>query len=111
MTFALSHPHRTHTQTNRAKRSAVLVPTGAEFNRDTATAAWVDLKERQRLEDGTSARIEACRLTRLEKIEDLDDVEPQPPAEKKTPEEIAAIPRRNGLCAKLGPIARGATQQ
>lgn len=111
MTFALSHPHRTHTQTTRAERSAVFVPTGAEFNRDTATAAWLDLKERQRLEDGTSARIEACRLTRLEKIEDLDDVEPQPPAEKKTPEEIAAIPRRNGLCAKLGPIARGATQQ
>jgi hypothetical protein len=81
MTFALPHPLRSHT---RIERAAVSTPTNTKFKRDAATAAWLDLKGRQRLEDGTSARIESSRLTRLEKIEDLDDVEPQPPAEKKT---------------------------
>lgn len=95
-------------QSTERFHTQIIVGDISEFSLIRAQLAWTAAKKKQVLADGTSGVITSARLAILE---DLGPHQSQPPAEKKTPEESATIPRRNSLCAKLGQRARGASEQ
>ncbi len=88
---------------------AELTVTGRPLHKATSQDCWLLAKERQRLEDGTAARIEPERLDRLAAMPSTWPADPTPVANPVDAARVASIPQiRAAVYRKLGQLDAGA---